>query len=146
MIELNLVNQSEIRMPRAKLEAWVRALEKNLRRRKVLKLKAVALTVVFLDPKPAQALNKQYRGRNYPTDVLSFSSEDGLGDLVLCPAVLQKQAHEHDLSFFEETGYMVIHGVLHLLGFDHEKTKKEAEKMFRLQDDIFEDLLKSSRR
>ncbi len=81
--------------------------------------------------------------KNKPTDVLSFDpiEPDDLGELVLCPSVLRKQAKEHKLKYEIELGYMVIHGVLHLLGYDHEKTEKEAKKMFRLQDLVFDALL-----
>lgn len=108
------------------------------------------LTIVFLDQIKARELNKKFRGRNYATDVLSFGVNDDsnaggaeiLGELVICPEVISRQAKEHSLLVREELGYMVLHGVLHLLGFDHEKSKKEAEKMFALQDRIFEALLK----
>jgi len=74
---------------------------------------------------------------------LSFpgdESQGSLGELILCPQVLKAQAKEHDFSFQEELGYMIIHGVLHLLGYDHEKTSHQAKKMFRLQDQIFDKL------
>lgn len=142
MISLNLVNQSKHPMPRAFLKSWVIELEKALKACNVQIPRKAELTIVFLDPKPARDLNQQYRGRNYATDVLSFlNDESPLGDLVLCPEVLKTQAVDHELSFREELGYMVIHGTLHLLGFDHENTKKEARLMFQLQDAIFARLL-----
>jgi probable rRNA maturation factor len=89
-------------------------------------------------------LNQQFRGRDYATDVLSFEgqglSDDGgavLGELVLCMPVIKRQAKEHGLSLNEELGYMVLHGILHLLGFDHERTRAEAARMFKVQDEIF---------
>jgi probable rRNA maturation factor len=132
---INLINQSEVRMPRQWMEKVFLFLEKEL------KLKA-DLTVVFLDPKPAQELNWTYRKKKYPTDVLSFESgnSEELGELILCPQVLQRQAKEHELSFNAELAYMLIHGVLHLLGHDHEKSKREATKMFRIQDQLFDRL------
>lgn len=100
------------------------------------------LTVVFLDPGPAKKLNFQFRQKKYATDILSFmtDSPEELGELVLCPQVLQRQAQEHDLSFKLELSYMLIHGVLHLLGYDHERSEKEAKKMFRIQDQLFDRL------
>lgn len=140
MIELTLINQSKKPLPRAFLKAWVADLEKALRARRVRIPAGAELTLVFMDPRPAKALNLEYRGRAYATDVLSFTSETPLGDLVMCPQVLERQAKEHDLSFREELGYMVIHGVLHLLGYDHEINERDAKVMFTLQDAIFEKL------
>jgi len=100
------------------------------------------LTVIFLDSTPAKKLNLKFRKKNYATDVLSFDGDgfESLGELVLCPQVLQKQAEEHDLSFRQELGYMLIHGILHLIGYDHEKNQKEAQKMFQIQDEMFDQL------
>jgi rRNA maturation RNase YbeY len=101
------------------------------------------LTVVFMDQAQAKKLNKKYRGKNYATDILSFAPEakgQGLGELVLCESVLRRQAKEHKLSFNEEMDYLLIHGFLHLLGYDHEKSRKEEVKMMRLQDKLFEKL------
>lgn len=131
---LNLINHSQIRMPRQmllRLDAFLR---------RELKLKRRDLTLVFLDSAPAQKINLQYRRKNYATDVLSFAGQDAneLGELILCPQVLRRQANEHQLSFRQELSYMAIHGVLHLLGYDHELSKREAQKMFELQDRLFE--------
>lgn len=141
MIQLTLVNQSRYRMPRRFLSNWVKQTEKALRQCGVEIPRRCELSVVFLNADEALALNRQYRSRDYATDVLSFQNEEPLGDLVLCPEVLERQAVEHQLSVNQELGYMVIHGILHLLGFDHEKTKKEARVMFQLQDAVFQRLL-----
>lgn len=124
------------RMPRKFLETWVAKLS---RQKPFTKLKSAELVVVFVDAAEIKALNREYRGKNYATDVLSFESgEPGvLGELVLCPQVLRKQALDTGLSYNQELGYMIIHGALHLLGFDHETSAADAQKMFRLQDQIF---------
>lgn len=128
-------------MPRQRLKIWVRLMEKAFRNRGVSLPKKSSLNIVFMGEKDARALNLQYRKKDYATDVLSFESDEPLGDLVLCPEVLTRQAKEHQLSFFAETGYMVIHGSLHLLGYDHELSKAEARRMFEIQDAVFEELL-----
>lgn len=142
-----IVNESKHAVPRKFLTNWVHILEKELVRRKVLSARQAQreLTLVFLDKKPAQKLNAEFRGRNYATDVLSFDSVDpsSMGELILCPEVLKRQAKEHGLSYQKELGYMVLHGTLHLLGYDHEVNEKDAEKMFALQDAVFEKLLQS---
>ncbi|MEZ0390648.1 MAG: rRNA maturation RNase YbeY [Pseudobdellovibrionaceae bacterium] len=132
---LQLINQSQIRMPRKWLEQCYRWMALELKLKK-------DLTLVFLNPIPARKLNSQYRKKNYATDVLSFSSDipSELGELIMCPQVLQKQAQEHGHSFRAELAYMLIHGVLHLQGYDHEKSKAEAKKMFQIQDQLFDRL------
>ncbi len=144
-MNLLIINDSSVRQPRAFLQKWIAALSVHLLRQKIIsaQIQKKELTLVFLNPTAARKLNFEFRNRRYATDVLSFSSEDpdSLGELVLCPQVLQRQAKEHDLSYQKELGYMVLHGVLHLLGYDHEVSEKEAQKMFRLQDELFEKML-----
>lgn len=138
-----IVNRSSSRVPRRFLEDWVRRLSRALRAEVgVARLRGKELGLVFLDVSEARALNKQYRGKNYATDVLSFDGDDVhmLGELVLCPEVLRRQAKEHGLSYREELGYMIVHGVLHLLGFEHERGGRAARRMFELQDRVFESL------
>ncbi len=135
-MEICLINQSKIKMPRKWMSLWLEQVGQNL------KTSDSQLTVVFLDTAKAKKLNQQFRKKNYATDVLSFQGDEGrnLGELVLCPQVLKKQAKEHKHSFEAELGYMLIHGVLHLLGYEHEKSKKEAQKMFKIQDQLFDRL------
>jgi probable rRNA maturation factor len=137
-----LVNQSSVRMPKKFIEQWLRFLHRDYVRQKARgaskRLGARAeLVVVFLDTREAKALNKKFRGKNYATDVLSFSSDESSGELVLCPQVLLRQAREHGLTFRQELAYMLSHGVLHLLGYDHELSRREADTMFALQDKAF---------
>ena len=84
-------------------------------------------------------LNTQYRKKKRPTDVLSFMapepfySQGVLGELVICLPVLKRQAKQRELSPEMELDILLTHGVLHLLGFDHEKTKKAAKEMAQLE-------------
>ncbi len=136
-----IVNRSGTRVPRRFLEAWVAGLTRNLGRA-AGRVRGKELGLIFLKPGEARRLNKTCRGRDYATDVLSFEGDGRhmLGELVFCPEVLQRQAKEHGLAYREELGYMVIHGVLHLLGYDHESGSAEARRMYALQDRIFERL------
>lgn len=105
------------------------------------------LVIVFLDAPAAKKINRQFRNKNYPTDILSFQTGSGLGELLICPKVLQVQAKEQGHSFDKELTYMLIHGVLHLLGFDHEIGAVKAQRMMKFQDKIFESIIdKKSRR
>lgn len=100
------------------------------------------LTVVFLTAAEMQRINRQFRKKDKPTDVLSFISDDpqSLGELLFCTDVLKKQAAQQKHSLFAETTYMLIHGLLHLLKYDHEISKKEEKLMFKLQDECFSKL------
>lgn len=139
---LLIVNQRKYKLPLSFLKKWIKDLTRELKARGE-SVEGKQLIVAFVNEAEIKVLNKTYRQKNKPTDVLSFDPiESGdLGELVLCPGVLRKQAKDHKLKYEIELGYMVIHGVLHLLGYDHEKSAKEAKKMFRLQDLVFETLL-----
>jgi probable rRNA maturation factor len=141
-MQLTLVNHSSARIPRKFLSEWVAVLAQQPKLSK--KLRGKELVVAFLDPKPARKLNKQFRRKDYATDVLSFGAEgdpSSLGELVICPQVIVKQAKEHGLSVREELAYMVLHGILHLLGYDHDTSEGDAKAMFQLQDSLFEKLM-----
>ncbi|ASD64127.1 rRNA maturation RNase YbeY [Bdellovibrio bacteriovorus] len=145
-MEVLIVNESKHAAPRKFIQSWMDLVVTELKRKKVLKADQARreLTLVFLDKKPAQKINMEFRGKNYATDVLSFDSMDpgSLGELVLCPEVLKRQSKEHGLTYQQELGYMLLHGVLHLLGYDHETSEADALEMFGIQDAAFEVLLK----
>lgn len=112
-------------------------------RNKILLTQKKELTLVFLSSSKMKVINRQFRKKNKPTDILSFHSADpdSLGELLLCTDVLKEQAVRHGHSFNIEVTYMLIHGLLHLLGYDHEASLKEEKLMFRLQDKCFKELL-----
>ena len=104
------------------------------------------MSLLFVDEAAMAALNQQFLGKSGPTDVLSFPIEDEpapsgrspdfggsgpgvtpepgalmlLGDVVVCPSVAARNAAEHEVTFEDEMALLVVHGVLHLLGMDHE--------------------------
>lgn len=101
-----------------------------------------------MDEAEIQALNKQYRGHDRPTNVLSFPSEIGLdlkefqhvlGDLVICAPVIAKEAKAQQKSMEAHFAHMVIHGVLHLLGYDHQDDT-QAHAMEALEVNLLNDL------
>ena len=141
-MQKTVVKLSDWRIPRQFIDEWVNGLVKLLNKTTSHRLARFELTLVFVDKKKMQELNHQFRKKNKVTDILSFSgfTEDELGELVLCGDVVDHQALEHGLSRNEELGYLLIHGVLHLLGYEHEKGGKQAKEMFELQDKLFERL------
>ena len=146
-MKILIVNESQHSIPRAFIDQWAQAMSQEFKRKKLAKAQILnrELTLVFLDQKAAKKINNEFRGKNYATDVLSFESMDtnSFGELILCPEVLKRQAKAHKLSFKLELGYMLLHGILHLLGYDHEESEKEAREMFAIQDSIFEKLSKA---
>ncbi len=104
-------------------------------------------SIVFVGLEEIHALNKNYRGIDRPTDVISFALEDSddfevegvrvLGDIYVCIDKMKKQALEYGHSEKRELSFLVCHGLLHLLGYDHMKKEDEAI-MFGKQDKILE--------
>ncbi|MEE1672643.1 rRNA maturation RNase YbeY [Agarivorans aestuarii] len=97
------------------------------------------ITVRIVDEAESQALNSQYRNKDKPTNVLSFPFEAPpgvslplLGDLVICRQVVEKEAEEQGKAVFDHWAHMVVHGSLHLLGYDHIEDQ-EAEEMEALE-------------
>ena len=92
------------------------------------------LTIRIVGKKESHALNKRYRGKDKPTNVLSFQGETDtpampvLGDLVICAPVVAQEAKEQGKAARAHWAHMVVHGCLHLLGYDHEKDR-EANRM-----------------
>lgn len=100
-----------------------------------LKLKGSAeLSVVLSDSAAVQRLNRDWRGKDKPTNVLSFpAGEPGmLGDVVLAYEIVKQEAEEQKKSFDHHLMHLIIHGILHLVGHDHEDDK-EAENMESLE-------------
>lgn len=137
-----IVNDSKEKIEEGFLNQWVGQISVELLKRNILTTEQneKEISLVFLEERDAKRINWQFRTKDYATDVLSFSTDDpqGLGELVLCPFVISRQATEHKLKFEQELAYLVLHGILHLLGYDHEKSPEEEKKMMSLQDEIFE--------
>ena len=104
------------------------------------------LTIRIVDAEEGQALNKAYRGKDYATNVLTFAynEEEELGeddptqaDIVLCTDVLQREADEQKKTVEEHAAHLVVHGVLHAQGWDHENDD-DAEEMEQFERDIME--------
>lgn len=114
-----------------------------------LNIKNAYLSVIFIDDEEMHAMNKEYRGIDRTTDVLSFALEDNdtyvpvirqLGDIFVSIPKMQEQAKEYSHSEKRELSFLVCHGLLHLLGYDHTKGKEEEKLQFGLQDEILNDL------
>ena len=93
------------------------------------------LSIAFVDKKEIRKLNCQYRGKDETTDVLSFSYGKGLnGEIVLCYGIIKENSHEDGTDVELELGRNIIHGMLHILGYEH------GEEMFKLQNSFISKL------
>ena len=109
----------------------------------VLKMEGVSgdVSVAIVGVEEMADLNERYRGKNGPTDVLSFPYGDELlGEIVMCPEVIRENAHEFENTFEEELLLTSIHAALHLCGYDHERSMENADEMFQKQGEYFEKL------
>ncbi len=104
------------------------------------------VTIRIVETDESQQLNRDYRGKDKPTNVLSFPFEappeveiDLLGDLIICQQVVEKEANEQNKPLNAHWAHMVIHGSLHLLGYDHMEDE-EAEEMESIETEIMQKL------
>lgn len=88
------------------------------------------LSVAYVNENISKRLNKTYRGKDKSTNVLSFRLHKNEGELVLCPAVIKREAKDFDKTFEKFLGFLVIHGMLHLKGMDHSVTMERQEKKY----------------
>lgn len=106
------------------------------------------LSLVVVGSKKMTSLNYKFRKINQPTDVLAFAEKDitlkfpsldgtfYLGEIIICPEVIGAQAKEYGVSVSLELTRIIIHGILHLLGYDHEKSFLIAKKMLQKENEI----------
>jgi len=110
---------------RPQLRRWVQA----------ALLAPAELTIRFVDAEEGRVLNRDYRSKDYATNVLTFAYNDGedddsavtQADIILCTDVLQREAAEQGKTLEAHTAHLVVHGVLHAQGYDHENDAEAAE-------------------
>ncbi|MGX7070057.1 rRNA maturation RNase YbeY [Gemella bergeri] len=111
------------------------------------------MSLTFVNKDEIQYINREYRGKDVPTDVISFALNDevedeidiigleneinSLGDVIICVDIAKEQALEYNHSFDREIGFLAVHGFLHLLGYDH-MNKDDEKEMFEKQEIILE--------
>ena len=119
---------------------------------KTLELENVSnasFSIIFIDDEKMHKMNLDYRGIDRTTDVLSFALEDNdyidseireLGDIFISIPKMKEQAIEYDHSEKRELSFLVCHGLLHLLGYDHTKSEEEERIQFGKQDEVLNSL------
>ncbi|NQZ94301.1 MAG: rRNA maturation RNase YbeY [Moritella sp.] len=139
-LDLQIATKDEQQLPtEAQLNAWLHSVVKRFQ-------DSAEVTIRIVDNAESQQLNNDYRGKDKPTNVLSFPFEvpegielDLLGDLIICKQVVEREAKEQQKPLTAHWAHMVIHGTLHLLGYDH-IIDDEAEEMEGLETEIMLEL------
>lgn len=114
-----------------------------------LGIKNCEANIIFVDINEIHEINRTYRKIDRPTDVISFALEDNfdvcmedfrvLGDIYICTEKIKEQALEYGHTELREMAFLIVHGLLHLLGYDH-MNKEDEEVMFALQEEILNEL------
>lgn len=131
MIEINNLTQDRVD------KGFLRKVAKIILR--VENKKEGGLSIALVGPKRIRELNKKYRKKDKITDVLAFGENTcpelklGWGEIVICVSEVKKNAGRFGSNFKKELSRVVIHSILHLLGYDHEKSQREAKKMEKKQ-------------
>ena len=116
-----------------------------------LELQNPEISILLLDDAQITELNKDYLKRNKPTDVIAFPMRDDsfpnvqpqlLGDVVISVETAERQAAERGYSLYHEITYLATHGILHLLGYDHEVSEEEEKRMRGKEEEIFSRVIK----
>lgn len=106
---------------------------------RIAKIKKYDVSIAFVDEKTIRFANRIYRKKDSVTDVLSFSFKNDIGELLIYYSQARRQAKQFKHSVRREITFLIVHGMLHLFGYDHEKSK-DTIKMFELQKKIMDNL------
>jgi probable rRNA maturation factor len=130
---------------------------KNITRQIVKKIAAVTverldirnafITIIVTDDAYIRNINREFRGLNEPTDVISFSnrenpfpeidpSQEEIGDIYISLERAERQSHEYRETLLDEVKRLIIHGILHLVGYDHERSDEDEEIMLRKEEEL----------
>jgi probable rRNA maturation factor len=126
MINISIQNATEKELNRPQLRRWVNSTLRHLGTHEA------QIALIFLEIEEARKINQQYRKKNYATNVLTFNLTDEAADIVVCPDVIIAEATAQKKTFHDHLGHIVVHGVLHAMGYDHVK-KADATVMEALE-------------
>jgi probable rRNA maturation factor len=139
IVDIQMASASEEAPDPQSIERWVSAAIDNQR-------DSTELSIRIVDTEEGRALNEQFRGSTGATNVLSFPFENEspeplplIGDIVICAPVVLKEASEQNKTLHAHWAHMIIHGVLHLLGYDHQN-ETDANLMESLETEIMQGL------
>jgi probable rRNA maturation factor len=139
IVDIQMASASEEAPDPQSIERWVSAAINNQR-------DSTELSIRIVDTEEGRALNEQFRGSTGATNVLSFPFENEspeplplIGDIVICAPVVRKEASDQNKTLNAHWAHMIIHGVLHLLGYDHQN-ETDANLMESLETEIMQGL------
>jgi probable rRNA maturation factor len=112
---------------------------------KIVETSLKKIFVYLVDNKTIKKLNKIFLNKNTSTDVLSFKYPDGSGEIIISVEECKKNAKNYSNTLNEEILYVLIHGILHLNGYE-DYSEKDREKMFKKQDEIFCKIVKNGKK
>ena len=92
--------------------------------------KDYSLSIAFVDAKKSREINKKYRNKDKPTDILSFALSKNTGELILCKEIIKRELKKFNRTFRQFLGFLVIHGMLHLKGMEHSSRMERAEAKY----------------
>lgn len=134
-------NQNKIKIDKRRIRSTV------LRIMRILDCADKEISLSFVDDEKIKKLNKEYLGKDKPTNVISFSLREGeysdinpqiMGDIIISVETAQRDALLGNLTVSQEIDFLIIHGILHLLGYNHENTtREETNKMRKKEKDLF---------
>ncbi|MBN2160270.1 MAG: rRNA maturation RNase YbeY [Spirochaetes bacterium] len=116
-----------------------------------LDLRNASISIIISDDNYIRTINKEFRGHDEPTDVISFSNRENpfpsldaeqeeIGDIYISIERASRQSRECHVTLPEEVKRLVIHGMLHLLGYDHERSDEDEELMLQKEEELFDDI------
>ena len=143
-MEIGFFNETDVNLD-SELKTVEQVLKHGLKK---LGIKEAVFNIIVVDNDYIHKLNKEYRSIDRETDVITFALEDDktfnpsvriLGDVYISVEKAKSQSEDYGHSFLRELSFLAVHGMLHLLGYDHMK-KEEEEVMFKLQEEILDEM------
>ena len=143
MIRVSLLNEyGKVDIPERKIKEIIKFVLKEMEKDNS------ELSLVLCNNDYIHFYNKEYRNKDYPTDVLSFVDGERigkityLGDIIISIDKVESQSEEYGVSFEEEFSRLLVHGILHLLGYDHETSEEDEKVMMSIQDKLVDEVLR----
>ena len=143
MIRVSLLNEyGKVDIPERKIKEIIKFVLKEMEKDNS------EISLVLCNNDYIHFYNKEYRNKDYPTDVLSFVDGERigkityLGDIIISIDKVKSQSEEYGVSFEEEFSRLLVHGILHLLGYDHETSEEDEKLMMSIQDKLVDEVLR----
>ncbi len=148
-IEVDIFTEGSVNLPYLEISEELLK-NKTIKILKYLNLQNAALSLIITDNDQIKGINRKYRGKDKATDVISFAYRENpfpeikpiedLGDIFISIEKALEQSEKFEVSIVCEVTKLLVHGILHLIGYDHEKTAEDARKMEELEENILNNI------